>query len=97
MSYRYIHQILIGFDQQLNTLLAGYADETLSARMYRNSIRDIKNNKKTIWYYAEKIVNFIFIPQDYLVKRNNTWTGARHCERAYIAEINRKHYPTQYR
>lgn len=31
----YILQVLIGFDQLLNTLLGGYADETLSSRAWR--------------------------------------------------------------
>ena len=30
-----LKQIAIGFDQFLNTLLGGYADETLSARAHR--------------------------------------------------------------
>jgi hypothetical protein len=31
----YVKQFLIAFDQLLNTLLGGYADETLSARAWR--------------------------------------------------------------
>ena len=97
MSVRYIHQIAIAFDQILNTIAGGFADETLSARMYRNALRDSLNNEKTIWWYLEKIINWIFIPQDWLVKKQGLWTGARHCERAYLSEIKRMHYPNQYR
>lgn len=31
----YIFNILVAFDQLINTLLAGYADETLSSRAHR--------------------------------------------------------------
>jgi hypothetical protein len=33
--YEYFLQLLIAFDQLVNTLLGGWADETLSARCYR--------------------------------------------------------------
>jgi len=32
---KYVIQVLIGFDQFCNTVLAGYADETLSSRAWR--------------------------------------------------------------
>lgn len=36
MIWNYIKQLLIAFDQLLNTLFRGYADETLSSRAYRH-------------------------------------------------------------
>lgn len=32
---RYFHNVLVSVDQLANTLLAGYPDETLSARSWR--------------------------------------------------------------
>lgn len=40
---RYLLNILIAFDQLVNTILTGYPDETLSARAYR---LDIERNRK---------------------------------------------------
>lgn len=51
-------QILIAFDQLLNALFFGYADETLSARAYRMSTTSRK------WEIAEKVINGIFFWQD---------------------------------
>lgn len=50
----HIKQILIALDQLANTLIGGWADETLSARCYRNS--------KKYWYakIAMYILDFIF-------------------------------------
>lgn len=45
--WRRLKQVLIAIDQLLNTLLGGYADETLSSRAYRWSLRDI-NWPKTV-------------------------------------------------
>jgi len=35
MKYKYVYQLAIAFDQTLNALLGGWADETLSARCWR--------------------------------------------------------------
>jgi hypothetical protein len=43
-------QVLIAADQFVNTLLGGWADETLSARTYRMN-----------WFTLEKIINFIML------------------------------------
>lgn len=58
MSRNYIHQFLIAIDQLLNTLLAGYADETLSARAYR------MDGKKKRWTIARKLIDGIFFWQE---------------------------------
>lgn len=92
-----LHQVAIAADQQLNTLLGGWADETLSARCYRLAERDRRTGVKTRWTYAEAFVNFLFIPQDWLVKKRGWGTKARHCERAYGSELLRLHYPEEYR
>lgn len=52
----YVTQVLIAVDQLANALLAGWADETLSSRSYR------QNHKKR-WAVMEKIINIIFFFQ----------------------------------
>lgn len=49
---RYFRNVLISIDQLANTLLAGYPDETLSARSWR--CRDKKR-----WFILMKVINFI--------------------------------------
>lgn len=54
---RYIRQIAIAADQLVNTLLGGYADETLSARCYRLSGR---------YWYAKAlraVLDFVLSPR----------------------------------
>lgn len=54
----HIKQILIGLDQLCNTLIGGWADETLSSRCYRN--------RNKYWYakVGVKILDLIFKPWD---------------------------------
>lgn len=56
MSKQYVIQVLIAVDQLGNSLLGGWADETLSSRSYR------LHNKK-IWFVAEKVINLMFFFQ----------------------------------
>ena len=73
-----IKEILIGFDQFINTLLGGHADETFSARTYR-----LRENNW--WWVAYVIINHIFFWQE------------DHCKGSYMAEIERKHLPDEYK
>ena len=91
MSLRYVHQIGIAIDQAANAVLGGWADETLSARMYRNARLDESQGRRGVWWYAERVTNAAFVWQDWLVQRRGEWTGARHCERAHINEKDRMH------
>lgn len=50
MSRNYLQQFLIAIDQVFNTLLAGWADETLSSRAYRSS-------HKIRWYVVMKFID----------------------------------------
>lgn len=50
-------QILIGLDQLLNACLAGYADETLSARAYR------RRRARPRWMLAYRTINAVFFWQ----------------------------------
>lgn len=50
-------QVLIAFDQLLNTFIGGMADETLSARAYRHSIEE-NGREWPVW-----IINHLFFWQ----------------------------------
>lgn len=63
MKRKYFHQLLIAIDQLLNTLLAGWADETLSSRAYRT-------RHKKRWYIAMHIIDGIFFWQDQHCKQS---------------------------
>lgn len=49
-------QILIAIDQLANSLLCGYADETLSARAHRHALRGDRK-------WPEKLIDFLFFWQ----------------------------------
>lgn len=50
-------QILVAVDQLINTIIGGYADETLSARIWRHHL-------KGEYTWVMKIVNMIFFWQE---------------------------------
>lgn len=54
----YIKQNLIAFDQLVNTLLCGMADETLSARAYRMQEKGHK-----YWGWTASFINKLFFWQ----------------------------------
>lgn len=56
-------QILVAIDQLVNTLLWGYADETLSSRAYRHA--EIKKDRR----WPMVIINALFFWQDEHCKR----------------------------
>ena len=58
MNRSYLHQLAIAVDQLFNALLAGYADETLSARAYRSQ------HKKRRWKILRKVIDGIFFWED---------------------------------
>lgn len=53
-SRNYFLQVTIAVDQLLNTLLAGFADETLSSRAYRCQ------NEKRRWKIARVVIDAVF-------------------------------------
>ena len=73
-------QVLIAFDQLINTLIFipkdgfGYADESLSARSWR------MRNQSNIY----KLIDLIFFWQE------------QHCQSSYLSEIQRKQLPVEY-
>lgn len=70
--------ILLAFDQFLNSLLAGYCDETLSSRAFR------ENHK-----IAEKLINTLF----FWDKQETPEGVIRHCQLAYYGELMMEHFP----
>lgn len=55
---KYLRHLLIAIDQLVNALLGGWADETLSARAYRQSTR------KRHWYWIMRGINALFFWQN---------------------------------
>lgn len=58
--FQHIFQILIAVDQLINTLFLGYADETISSRMYRYELEGKITGKifrpiidKIFWFQKE--------------------------------------------
>lgn len=77
----WIFQVLIAADQMANSLLFGYADETLSARSWRS--RD-----KRRWKYTRAVIDRFF----YVCFRQ-----ADHCYTSYVSERARMQMPPEYR
>lgn len=55
---RVVVQIVIAIDQLLNTLLGGWADETVSARAWRQQ-------RKLRWWVAKEVIDSIFFIEDH--------------------------------
>lgn len=53
-----MNQTLIALDQLLNTVFKGWADETISARAYRNSAQG-----KEKWQIVHKAIDMLFFWQ----------------------------------
>lgn len=77
----HLKQFGIAIDQLINTLLGGYADESLSARSFRVA-------EKGYWYAQaiEWCINLIFWPFQ-----------KDHCHKAYNSEIENRQLPPEYR
>ena len=81
------YQIIIALDQLANALTWGWADETFSARCWR------QRNKNKFWYYMRIIVDILFF-WDYKIDKGNKLT---HCELAYSNELDPiRHKPKEY-
>lgn len=74
-------QILVAYDQLVNTFFRGWADETMSSRAFRKSMEQPCNNCKWIRQLIDKI--FFFDPN--------------HCEESYLSEKNRLQMPPELR
>lgn len=78
---QHLKQFGIAVDQLVNTLLGGFADESLSARSHRVA-------KKGYWYAEamEWFINLLFRPFQ-----------SDHCRKAYISEVENRQLPPEYR
>jgi hypothetical protein len=78
-----LYQILLAMDQLFNALAFGWADETFSARCWR------QRNKNMFWGFAYKTVDAVFFW--------DTKEGMKHCQWAFENEQKRVHMPVAYR
>ena len=74
----YVLNLAIATDQWFNALLGGHADETLSARCYRN--RWESNG----WWVAYKLINLLFFWQhDHCFQSYNAELERKHLPEEY--------------
>ena len=65
----------------VNALLRGDPDETLSSRAYRMHLKG-----QPYWGWLANVIDALFF-----------WQRApRHCERAYLSEVERRQFPDVY-
>ena len=93
-----VHQVLLAIDQLANTLLlfghpGTYADETLSARAWRQS----REGRPLRWVLFRWTVDVLFYWQDVILLLRQQHTGRLHCQRAYDNEQARLGLPPEYR
>lgn len=74
---RYILNILIAFDQLVNTIFGGYPDETISAAAYRGELQG---------RWAGKIMRPVIDTLFYPIERD-------HCFSAWLSEYNHSQRP----
>ncbi len=73
-----LKQVAIAVDQLVNTLLGGWADETLSARSYRLS------DEKFRWYLMMRFIDIIFFfDKDHCYTSYTSEKNRRHLPVAY--------------
>ena len=98
MKRIWAHQVFVAADQLVNAILAGWADETLSARAFRLGRRDKLADRWGRWRIAEMLIDWLFLPEDVVLAiRDSAWPLIRHCERAYVNEHDRTQLPPEYR
>ena len=74
-------ELFLTFDQFLNVLCFGYADETLSARLYR-----AHRAGRLLGRVLMPVVDFLWF-----------WGDKPHCYRAYLKEKENRYLPPEYR
>lgn len=79
---RFALQVLVAIDQLANTVIGGWADETLSARAYRMKVKGHR-----YWGWTASAIDLLFFWQK----------NPGHCERAFLAEIKRRQFPKDYK
>ncbi len=81
MNRVWLLQVLIAFDQFLNAVLFGWADETFSARCYRRGT--LQENK--YFRTAQFFIDGLFF-----------WT-TDHCKKSWVSEVEREQLPRSMR
>ena len=71
-------QIIIAVDQLINAVFRGWADETLSARAFRNSAQG-----KSKWKRIERNINLLFMDKDHCHQAFCNEQERRHMPPAY--------------
>lgn len=74
------YHVSVAFDQFINAVLGGAADETLSSRTYRGAVLDKQPKKR--WKIAFRVIETLFF-----------WERGQHCRTAYQSELTCKQYP----
>ena len=94
MTYSFPRQLAIAFDQSVNALAGGWADESLSARAYRGWAKH-----RRFGMLFMPVIDWLFSWQspDAEVNKAAGSIIARHCERAYWKEILRRDNAPEYR
>lgn len=77
----YVYQNFIGWDQLVNVMANGSADETFSSRCYRTRFIPLFNRIRIV-------VDFVF---QYVLLQ-----GPEHCEHAYIKEVLGRQLPQRF-
>ena len=80
----YLWQLLIALDQLVNALFLGMADETMSARAYRN-----ERSGKLLGRILRPLIDAFFFVITLGQDRN-------HCKESFESERLRRHLPTAY-
>ena len=80
----FVWQLLIAIDQFLNALFLGWADETLSSRAYRMSMRADSGLFGWRWRLCATLINALFFDRN-------------HCHDAYQGELTGRHLPPNFR
>jgi len=74
----YLKQVGIAFDQLLNALFLGFADETLSARSYRMS------DERFRWYLMMRFIDALFFwEEDHCYKSYTSEVERKHLPKEY--------------
>lgn len=84
-----LRQVAIAIDQFVNACFGGWADETLSARAYRQGIENPN------WRRVQGVIDAVFF-WDYEVIGKNALV-MRHCELSYLSELQRMQSPPEVR
>lgn len=79
----FVWQLLLAIDQLLNVLLFGWADETLSSRAYRMSMRT-DGIFGWRWRVCATLINGLFFDRN-------------HCHDAYLSERDNLQLPPEFR